>query len=113
LERWRNDIPCLIRTGSNRTYEQGKIFITPGGEGLVIKNYLKPNHLVTLVFSRAQRAVQSIEVSSCLNDPGDAVTTQAVFAKLPDGTNHVSNATINGVSKQLTVLTQNLKYENM
>ena len=112
MERWRNDIPCLIRTGSNRTHER-KIFITPGGEGLVIKNYLKPNHLVTLVFSRAQRAVQSIEVSSCLNDPGDAVTTQAVFAKLPDGTNHVSNATINGVSKQLTVLTQNLKYENM
>lgn len=52
-------------------------------------------------------------MSSYLSDPSDAVTIQAVFGKLPDGTNHVSNATINGVSKQLTVLTQNSNYQKM
>ena len=94
--------------------EQGNISITPAGEGtvsLVIKNYVKPNDSVTLVFNSAQKAVQNIQVSSYLNDPGDAVTIQAVFAKLPDGTNHVSNTTINGVSKHLTVQTQNANYQ--
>ena len=85
-----------------------------GGEGvvtLVIKNYIKPNDSVTLVFNRRQKAVQSIHVSSYLDSPTDGVTIAAQFAKLPDGTNHVAGTQIDGVSKQLTVVTQNSTYQ--
>ena len=85
-----------------------------GGEGvvtLVIKNYIKPNDSVTLVFNKQQKAIQSIQVSSYLDSPSDGVTIAAQFAKLPDGTNHVAGTQINGVSKQLTVVTQNSNYQ--
>jgi hypothetical protein len=85
-----------------------------GGEGevtLVIKNYIKPNDSVTLVFNKEQKAIQSIRVSSYMDSPTDGVTIAAQFAKLPDGTNHVSGTQINGASKQLTVVTQNSNYQ--
>jgi hypothetical protein len=85
-----------------------------GGEGevtLVIKNYVKPNDSVTLVFNKQQKAIQSIQVSSYLDSPTDGVNIAAQFAKLPDGTNHVAGTQINGVSKQLTVVTQNSNYQ--
>ncbi|MGC2545218.1 MAG: hypothetical protein WA426_05185, partial [Silvibacterium sp.] len=72
---------------------------------------IKPNDSVTLVYSRQQKALQSLRVSTYLNDPKDAVTIAAQFAKLPNGINHVSSTQINGVSKQLTVVTQNSNYQ--
>lgn len=95
--------------------QAGNITLQPGGgEGeirLVIKNYIKPNDSVTFVFNRQQKALQSVQVSSYLDSPSDGVTIAAEFAKLPDGTNHVSGTQINGVSKQLTVVTQNSNYQ--
>jgi hypothetical protein len=85
-----------------------------GGEGvvtLVIKNYIKPNDSVTLAFNRQTKSIQGIRVATYLDDPSDAVTIAAQFAKLPDGTNHVTSTQINGVSKQLTVVTQNSNYQ--
>jgi hypothetical protein len=85
-----------------------------GGEGevtLVIKNYIKPNDQETLVFSKQQKAIQSIHVASYLDSPSDGVTIAAQFAKLPDGTNHVTGTQVDGASKQLTVVTQNSNYQ--
>jgi len=53
----------------------------------------------------------SVQVASYLSDPKDAVTISADFARLPDGTNHVANTTVTGVSKQLTVNDQNSNYQ--
>jgi hypothetical protein len=96
-------------------YQAGNVSLqSGGGEGeitLVIKNYIKPGDSVTLTFGRQQKAIQSIKVASYLSDPSDAVTIAAQFAKLPDGTNHVTGTQINGVSKQLTVVTQNSNYQ--
>ena len=78
---------------------------------LTIKNYIKPGDQVTLVFNKQTKSIQSLRVASYLTDPTDAVTIQAQFAKLPDGTNHVTGTQINGVSKQLTVVTQNSNYQ--
>ena len=95
--------------------QAGNISLVPGGgEGeikLVIKNYVKPGDSLTLVFNRQQKGIQSIQVASYLDGPSDAVTIAAQFAKLPDGTNHVASTQINGVSKQLTVVTQNSNYQ--
>ena len=98
-----------------QAFQQGNVSLqSGGGEGevtLVIKNYIKPNDSVTLVFNKQQKAIQGIKVATYLDDPSDAVTISAQFAKLPDGTNHVAGTQINGVSKQLTVVTQNSNYQ--
>ncbi len=78
---------------------------------LIIKSYLKPNDSVTLVFGQQQKAIQSVQVASYLTAPSDAVTIAVQFAKLPDGTNHVATMQVNGVSKQLGVMTQNSMYQ--
>jgi hypothetical protein len=96
-------------------YQAGNVSLqSGGGEGeitLVIKNYIKPGDSVTLIFNRQQKGIQSIKVASYLDSPSDAVTIAAQFAKLPDGTNHVAGTQIDGVSKQLTVVTQNSNYQ--
>jgi hypothetical protein len=98
-----------------QAFQQGNISLQLGGDDnqvtLVIKNYIKPNDSVTLVFNKRQKAIQSVRVSTYLDDPKDAVTIAAQFAKLPDGTNHVTSTQVNGASKQLTVVTQNSNYQ--
>ena len=78
---------------------------------LNIKNYIKPGDSMTLVFNKAQKSIQSLQIASYLDDPKDAVTIAAQFAKMPNGINHVTGTQINGVSKQLTVVTRNSNYQ--
>jgi hypothetical protein len=98
-----------------QAYQQGNISMQLGGgessTTLIIKNYIKPNDSVTLVFNKQNKAIQSVRVASYLDDPKDAVTIAAQFAKLPNGINHVTGTQINGASKQLTVVTQNSNYQ--
>jgi hypothetical protein len=98
-----------------QAYQQGNVSIqlggAPGTVSLVIKNYLKPGDSMTLVFDEGQKTIQSLQVASYLTDPKDAVTIAVQFAKLPSGVNHVANAQINGVSKQMTVAIQNFNYQ--
>jgi hypothetical protein len=100
-----------------QAFQQGNLTLgsagAPGEVQMAIANYIKPNDSVQLVFSQAQKAMQSLQISSYLSDPKDAVTISVQFSKLPDGTNHVSTSNINGVSKQLTVAVQNSNYQKM
>ena len=94
--------------------QQGNISLQLGGGGtvnLVIKNYVKPNDSMTMTIDPQTKSPVSVQVSTYLSDPKDAVTIAANFARLPDGTNHVANTTVNGVSKQLTVNDQNSNYQ--
>ena len=69
---------------------------------------------MTLVFNTAQKGIQSVQVSSYLNnDPKDAVTFSAQFAKLPNRTNYMSSATVDGRKKQLTIQIQNTNYQTL
>ena len=95
-------------------FQKGNVSFTPGGEGLItltITSFLKPNDQVMLTFNRQQKGLQSFNVSSYLNDPSDAVKISVQFAKIPNGPNHVASMLVNGVSKQLTVNTQNSNYQ--
>jgi hypothetical protein len=98
-----------------QAYQQGNASIqlggAPGTVTLVIKNYIKPGDSMTLVFNEGQKSIQTLQVSSYLSDPKDAVTMVVQFAKLPAGVNHVATAQINGVSKQMTVAIQNFNYQ--
>jgi hypothetical protein len=96
-------------------FQQGNVMLGPAGAAgemkMVIKNYVKPNDQVTLVFDRQAKAIQSMQIQSYLRDPKDAVIIASQYSQLPDGTNHVSTMQINGVSKELTVTSRNSNYQ--
>lgn len=98
-----------------QAFHQGNITAGPAGVPgevkLQISNYVKPNDKVTLVFNRQAKAIQSLQVATYLDDPGNAVNIGAQFSQLPDGTNHVATMQINGVSKDLLVTTRNSDYQ--
>jgi hypothetical protein len=83
----------------------------PGEVRVTIVNYIKPQDYVALVFNRTLRAVLSLDISSYLSDPSDAVRISAQFGKLPDGTTHVVGMIVNGVRKQLVVQLVNSDYQ--
>ena len=101
-----------------QAYEQGNITLGPSGGApnelqLVIRNYLKPQDSMTLVFDKAQKELLRLQVASYMDDPKDAMNLTVQFSRLPDGTNHVSNLVIDGVSKQLNVAIQNSNYSHL
>jgi len=101
-----------------QAYAQGNISIIPGGGlpseiKLVFHHYVKPQDSMTLIFDKAQKQLLSLQIASYMDDPKDAMTLTVEFSRLPDGTNHVSNVTMNGVSKQLNLATQNSNYQHL
>src|SRR5271167_3984315 len=57
--------------------QQGNISLQSGGGGtvnLVIKNYVKPNDSMTMTIDPQTKSPVSVQVSSYLSDPKDAVT---------------------------------------
>jgi len=99
-------------------YAKGNIAIIPEGSvpgliKLVIHNYYKPGDTVTLSFDKNEKLLRSISVASWMDDPQDAMNLTVAFDRLPDATNHVSNVTVEGVRKQLTVKTANSDYRKI
>ena len=68
---------------------------------------------MTLIFDKAQKQLLSLQIASYMDDPKDAMTLTVEFSRLPDGTNHVSNVVMDGVSKQLNIATQNANYQHL
>jgi hypothetical protein len=101
-----------------QAFAQGNISISPTAGApnevqLIIHNYLKPGDSMTLVFDKTQKAILRIQIASYMNDPKDAMNLTVQFSRLPDGTNHVSNLVIDGVSKQLNIAIQNANYQHV
>jgi hypothetical protein len=96
-------------------YQQGNVTLgsagAPGTVALVIRNYVKQGDTVTIAFNQTQKAIQSINVATYLSGSSDAVTIAAIFGQLGDGTNYVSNLTVNGSSKSLTVQDVNSNFQ--
>jgi hypothetical protein len=98
-------------------FKRGDIKLAPGAAPdqaqLVITNYLKPNDSMTITLNKTEKAPQSVQISSYMDSPSDAVKIAVQFAKLPDGTNHISTMSVDGASKQLKVDVQNSNYKKM
>jgi uncharacterized protein YpmB len=98
-------------------YEQSNVLLgsagAPNEVKIVIQGYLKQGDSVTIFFNKEQQAIQSLQISSYLNDPTDVVTISAQYGQLPNGPNHVSSMLVNGVSKQLTVEMLNTNYQKL
>jgi DNA-binding ferritin-like protein (Dps family) len=101
-----------------QAYALGNISIIPGGGlpseiKLVFQNFVKPQDSMTLIFDKAQKQLLSLQIASYMDDPKDAMKLTVEFSRLPDGTSHVSNVTMDGVSKQLNIATQNSTYQHL
>jgi hypothetical protein len=77
---------------------------------LAIKNYSKPGDFVAMTINPTHRLMR-VQAKSYLTNPQDAVTIQAEFAELPDGTNHVATTEIESISSRLTVKLTNWSYQ--
>jgi hypothetical protein len=101
-----------------QAYQQGNIMVgpqpgAPGQYRLVISNYVKPGDSMTLVMDKTQKELVNVSIATYLSDPKDAVNVSVRFGSIPDGPNHVSEQTINGASKQLTIAIQNSNYQKL
>jgi hypothetical protein len=101
-----------------QAYAQGNVTLGPATGNpnelqLVIRNYLKPQDSMTLVFDKTRKALLQVKIASYMDDPKDVMNLTVTFTSLPDGTNHVSNMVIDGVSKQLNVAIQNSNYQHV
>jgi hypothetical protein len=101
-----------------QAYALGNISIIPGGGlptevKLVFHNYVKPQDSMTLIFDKAAKQLLSLQIASYMDDPKDAMNLTVEFTRLPDGTSHVSNVIMDGVSKQLNIATQNSNYQHL
>jgi hypothetical protein len=101
-----------------QAYAQGNITLGPATGNpnelqLIIRNYLKPQDSMMLVFDKTQKALLQVKIASYMDDPKDAMNLTVTFERLPDGTNHVSNLVIDGVSKQLNIAIQNSNYQRV
>jgi hypothetical protein len=99
-------------------YQKGNMTVgpqpgTPGQYRLVISNYVKQGDNMTLVMDKTQKDLVSMSIATYLDDPKDAVNVSVQFSAIPDGPNHVSTETIDGVSKHLTIAVQNSNYQKM
>jgi hypothetical protein len=86
---------------------------TPGLVNLVISNYVKQGDKMTLGINKAAGGLQSLSIATYLSDPSDAVTVNVQFARIPEGPNHPATQTINGASKQMTIVVQNSNYRHL
>jgi hypothetical protein len=101
-----------------QAYAQGNITLGPTAGApdqvqLVIHNYLKQGDSMTLVFDKARKALASIQIASYMSDTKDAMNLTVQFSALPDGTNHISNMVLDGVSKQLNIAIANSNYQHV
>jgi 23S rRNA pseudoU1915 N3-methylase RlmH len=98
--------------------QQGNVAIGPAGGApgqyrLVLSNYIKPGDKMTVLFDKEQKALVSVSIASYLSDPKDAVNVTVAFAGIPGGPNHVASETVDGVSKQLTIVIANSLYQHL
>ena len=119
--QYAQDVGALAKSYSHlsaarvqQLYAQGAVALKSGGapgySELVISGYFKPGDSVVLTSSDSPRALTSVNVNSYLSQPSDAVTMQVRFAKLPDGTSYVATTTVNGQSKNLTIVDQSSNF---
>jgi len=67
--------------------EKGNIMVgsepsAPGQYRLVISNYSKQGHKMTLVVDKTQKELLSLSIATYLDDPKDAVNLSVAFARV-------------------------------
>ena len=92
------------------SFQAGKATLNPGAAQLAFTDYSKPGDKVTITFDPATRKIRSFVVATYLDDQKDAVTLNASFNSLPDGTNYVETTVLNATAKEIQVKTTTSEY---
>lgn len=91
-----------------------KLLAAPPGEAtLAFVNYNLPNDALTLTFAVEPRTIQTVDVSTWLDDPSKVANLVVQFATLPDGTDHPSTITLSLPSSNLQVTINNTDYQQV
>jgi hypothetical protein len=123
-EEYANQIKSLIeqyvppdREMLQQAFDRGNVMVgrtgSPGEYRIVIANYIKQGDNVDLIIDKAEKDLANLSIVTYLSDATDAVNVLVQFSRLPDGPNHVSTETINGVSKHLTITIENTNYQKL
>lgn len=101
-------LQAAFQAGNGSLGESG-----PGTIQLQFRNYLLPGDTLTLSFNIATKVLTSVNASSYLDSPEDAVTLQVKFQTLPDGTNYPATTSLTAEAKKLQVVVQNSNYQRI
>jgi hypothetical protein len=85
----------------------------PGEATLAFANYNLPNDSLTLTFAIEPKSIQTVDVSTWLDQPSKVVNLVVQFATLPDATDHPSNITLSLPSSNLQVTITNSNYQQV
>jgi hypothetical protein len=81
-----------------------------GTADIVFNDYAKPGDKMTIGFDTNSKKIGTINVSTYLDEPKDAVSLGVQMASLPDGTNYTQQSVLNASAKQIQVTTTNSNY---
>ena len=93
--------------------QAGKAALDADNSGLasvVFSDFVKPNDRMTLVFDTSTKRLRSLQVASYLDNPGDAVSLTASFARLDDGTSYLETSELDGKAKEVKIKKTNFGY---
>src|SRR5215467_2092945 len=94
---------------------QGNVVINPTDQlnvvAVDVQGYVKQGDDVTILFNDHTNQIFSIRVATYLTDPLSMVHIMTQYALLPEGVNHVTTLTVNGLSNKLVINESNLNYK--
>ncbi len=94
-------------------FEAGKVTLEPASGAVVFNDYVKPGDKVTVAFNTATKKLATFAVATYLDTPKDAVTINARFSSLPDGTNFMEQSTVQATAKKVQINTTNFGYQRV
>ncbi len=93
--------------------DAGKLSTSPIGSNamrLEFKDFVKPGDSLSISIALPSNSIQEVKVATYLESQKDAITLDARFSALDDGTSYVGNATLVAKEKNLQVVVQNSGY---
>jgi hypothetical protein len=100
-----------------QAYQAGNASISKGSAAgtvnLTFHNYEKTGDQMTIVFNAQTKKIAQLSVKTYMQKPSEAVTLDAHFASLPDGTNYARQTVLSMSAKKLVVTTTNSRYQKL
>lgn len=100
-----------------QAFQAGKASLEKSSGGtlasIVFIDYAKPGDKVAFTFDTAAKKLKTFSVSTYLDGPEDAVSVDARFSSLQDGTSFVDETMLTSKSKQLEIKKTNFDYRKV
>jgi hypothetical protein len=91
--------------------QAGKAAIDKTTGQVVFSDYVKPGDKMTLALDPAAKKLNTFDVATYMDKPGDTVTLKASFSNLDDGTSFMQESVLSVKAKDIVVKTTNAGYK--